>query len=716
MDMPTTFARPIFNHDNDRQNSQQGATSTFTIAHDRWPTPNIRALSRLTNELNLSQRDAQKLLDEINALDFTVPLPQSYSEIANAEKEALKSVAMQIVDLDIPIPQKNGRSVGRFQGRPEVVFYELWTIVEDLFADPILTDACFWRAKHQGDTESQRVFSELNTGTWWEREQRNLGTNSNILALIFASDETLVTMNGRSVHPVYVTLGNLPNHLRNQASAKRLYGFMPRFLVASGFKNSDLVRRYRRQIRMKSYDILFSPVRQKFYGLAINTSRAPIFVHPRVPFLVLDEKELRYVCGLYNTTKCKRPCNRCLVCPAESSWISSGDARSLDCFRMFASGQLDAVQHKNHSVHTGSNPFLSIPGLDICHLPSCRLHLADHGVFKHLLALCLVWAKKKRVLSMFDERWKHTSNYPFLKTFKDGVSELSMVPAFEHRSMAMQLPFVVHDLCDCSLAEQAATAYSDWRFRFSSESISETEVEEMRAAAERFQHAFVALSQSLSQPTLCSIKLHKLSHTHEDVRRFGMSSNFNGETFESMHKVSVKPAVGHLSFGRDVNVTLIHRDALSYIHRHRIQSPSIASASKNWEVRGLEKPGRLHLRIESALRCAIGNLDFTVHNSLYSSESECYLRVGHDVMFQFASSFGFGRVTLIAKTNRMRCCVLRKFTGTNDGSEFNKSFARLKLIDEYVTIDSCSNATVTIAHIVPDFKNSGHFFLNHMLY
>jgi hypothetical protein len=56
---------------------------------------------------------------------------------------------------------------------------------------------------------TNRVYSELWTADWWRSQQANLGVEANILAVIPYMDETPVTFNGRNMHPVYVTLGNL---------------------------------------------------------------------------------------------------------------------------------------------------------------------------------------------------------------------------------------------------------------------------------------------------------------------------------------------------------------------------------------------------------------------------------------------------------------------------------------------------------------------------
>ena len=47
------------------------------------------------------------------------------------------------------------------------------------------------------------------TADWWKEQQSQVGPYEKILALIIYVDETNVTFNGRNVHPVYISLGNL---------------------------------------------------------------------------------------------------------------------------------------------------------------------------------------------------------------------------------------------------------------------------------------------------------------------------------------------------------------------------------------------------------------------------------------------------------------------------------------------------------------------------
>ncbi|PKY57429.1 hypothetical protein RhiirA4_301525, partial [Rhizophagus irregularis] len=67
------------------------------------------------------------------------------------------------------------------------------------------------------------------SGMWWERTQNSLGTSvKKILSIILYSDATTLDHLGKSSeHPIYLSLGNIPNWRRNKCDAKALLGFLP---------------------------------------------------------------------------------------------------------------------------------------------------------------------------------------------------------------------------------------------------------------------------------------------------------------------------------------------------------------------------------------------------------------------------------------------------------------------------------------------------------
>ena len=82
--------------------------------------------------------------------------------------------------------------------------HDLWQTVQDLL------DGGKFRYEPDPHPLSQNdVYGELWSADWWKKQQAELGKDAMILALIIYADETNVTFNGRNMHPVYISLGNL---------------------------------------------------------------------------------------------------------------------------------------------------------------------------------------------------------------------------------------------------------------------------------------------------------------------------------------------------------------------------------------------------------------------------------------------------------------------------------------------------------------------------
>jgi hypothetical protein len=422
-------------------------TIDFLLHSQCWPDQNHEILSRLFNKLSLSDGDCKVLLEELRLLDNKSPIP-SLKDIRDAELAVLRDCKFIVEPISLSVP--TSATGGNMITNPEqlqVMHFDLWDVVQDLLADPELANACEWKFRPRETSEGARAYDEVVSAQWWQEEQQHCGSKTNILALIFASDEVPVTMNGRNVHPVYVTLANLPDHYRKQSSSKRLYGFLPAVTVIKGFRNENAIRQFRRSVRMAAYEKLFSPIVEKASNLFLKIGPTGQYIHcvPRVPFLVLDEKELRYVCGLYGGSNASRPCNICLVKPKLEGITATSSPRQKHHMIQLLTERSDC---KEFSIHAEPNFFLSLVGLNVFSLPSCRMHATDHGVFEHLLKLVLTLLRSQgqQCIRKFDQRWQRTGSFPFMKAFPNGVSELAFLRAFEFRSISMQLPFALHGL------------------------------------------------------------------------------------------------------------------------------------------------------------------------------------------------------------------------------------------------------------------------------
>lgn len=117
--------------------------------------------------------------------------------------------------------------------------------------DPIHDEVVHWRFESTTDVNNQSVISELWTGDWWREEQAKAG-QENILVIILYSDETSTSFAGKSVNPIYMSLGNLPMSFRNHISGKRLLGFLPTIKPIKAFRQDPDVHRFRKEVQSQA--------------------------------------------------------------------------------------------------------------------------------------------------------------------------------------------------------------------------------------------------------------------------------------------------------------------------------------------------------------------------------------------------------------------------------------------------------------------------------
>ena len=149
---------------------------------------------------------------QISQLDPTMPMPITVLEVRKEESRVLQEARLRVRDLsDIQAPISS-KGIGMLCPGQDLkcVAYDIWEVLQDLLNDGDHHEYAVFKFKPEYDsTTNERLYSELWTGDWWQREQIRVGMTKNIIAIIPFVDETPVTFNGRNMHPMYVSLGNL---------------------------------------------------------------------------------------------------------------------------------------------------------------------------------------------------------------------------------------------------------------------------------------------------------------------------------------------------------------------------------------------------------------------------------------------------------------------------------------------------------------------------
>ena len=115
-------------------------------------------------------------------------------------------------------------------------------------------------------------------------------------------------MGKSQLHPIYLSLENIPTWCRNKLDAKQLLGYLPII------KSSNLEKEIKRQIFHKCLDIILEPI-QSFSknGTNLLLNNKFIWFYPKISTIIADWPEAATFCLTYKLTKSKHSCHFCLV-------------------------------------------------------------------------------------------------------------------------------------------------------------------------------------------------------------------------------------------------------------------------------------------------------------------------------------------------------------------------------------------------------------------
>ena len=150
-----------------------------------------------------------------------------------------------------------------------------------------------------------RIFGEVYEGNWWLKTEKTLPPMNYLLSIILYSDATTFDGLGKtSGHPVFLTLGNLPNSFRNSLETKVLLGFLPK-VQDLGIKTTDAFRSLQREVYHKCFDIMLRPLLEKPDALYFGIKGQVKIFAPRISFFLSDMLESDEITATYKSSRCK---------------------------------------------------------------------------------------------------------------------------------------------------------------------------------------------------------------------------------------------------------------------------------------------------------------------------------------------------------------------------------------------------------------------------
>src|SRR5207245_10966189 len=116
--------------------------------------------------------------------------------------------------------------------------------------------------KYQNNDTSFKTYGEQYESDWWNVTQKNIPPDNHLLSIIIYADSTTCDHLGKtSEHPIYISLGNIPNWMRNKPNLKVLVGYLPKLKAKDNTtRNYELLRQLQRQVFQRCLRILLSPI------------------------------------------------------------------------------------------------------------------------------------------------------------------------------------------------------------------------------------------------------------------------------------------------------------------------------------------------------------------------------------------------------------------------------------------------------------------------
>ncbi|RHZ62413.1 hypothetical protein Glove_340g113 [Diversispora epigaea] len=390
--------------------------------------------------------------------------------------------------------------------------------------------------KHQGE----KSYAEQNSGNWWKYAEASIPSSACILSLILYSDATTTdTLGKSSLHPIYISLGNIPTWRRNKEDAKQLLGYFPiLFAKNEKEKTSPEFKKLVRETFHKSLKFLLDSLFENENGIDYKINNRIIWFFPKISTIIGDWPEACTYSLTYKSASSNFPCHFCLV--------QKNDLIDTMQDQITLRNHENMMEHFNNntghsvSLEPVENYFWNIPNLNIyaATVPD-RMHHLDLGLYHYQIEFTKGILERSSIDKM-NERIGAIPRYPGLKIFSKGLQSIARLTASEHRDLMKVMVFVVDGLLSDDLSE----VYVKWNEMYilsRLEIFKESDLEKFQKAINEWADLFVILFRKKSDSKMKFPKFHSwIFHIVDTIREYGAINGYTTETYESLHKSYVK--------------------------------------------------------------------------------------------------------------------------------------------------------------------------------
>ncbi|KAF8700278.1 Zn-finger protein, partial [Rhizoctonia solani] len=421
--------------------------------------------------------------------------------------------------------------------------------ISSLCFESMFKDFIIWRpSKVYSDPEctKQKHGETTTAGRMWDLQDMIPDKHATVVPTFFASNKTALTVivGDQKAHPVYMTIGNLPKHLRRQVSKRAmiLVGYIP--VISLECKPNAEKR---------------SLLKQKLFHECMRTLVAPLKQAGKTGAeVVCSDGFVRCIypvfCGgtIDFPEQCKYACTKFSFCPTcEVPAKERGDL--TDYPLRDRQKTLDAIsEHQEEGSAlfeilglVDIKPFWdNLPWVDPGTLfPPDLLHQVYKGVFKDHLSK---WSAHIVGTKAFDDRYKAMSQHHGLRHFKKGVTKVSRWTGREVKEQCKAyLPTVADQEPEVT---QCARALLRFMYLAHSLELTDEDLDEMEQCIQAFHEdkdifrELGALGEQdptkkkgLVRTFHMIAKLHALQHYVNYIRKLGTPNGYNTELPEQLH-------------------------------------------------------------------------------------------------------------------------------------------------------------------------------------
>jgi Plavaka transposase len=370
-----------------------------------------------------------------------------------------------------------------------------------------------------------------------------------IIPIIISSDKTQLTLfRNKAAYPVYITIGNIPKHIRRKPSrqAQVLLGYLPTAKLEH-ITNKAARRRCIANLFHACMSAIVQPLEQAGVDGVLITDGAGVVRrgHPILAAYVGDYPEQVLVTCIKSM--------ECPNCPTTRNELGEPGVKALRDFGAI----LDALDSLNDGsaefrknckacgIKPVQRPFwTNLPFVHIFRsITPDVLHQLYQGVIKHVIN----WLKQACQPNELDARCRRLPPNHNIRLFLKGISHLSRVSGAEHDQITR---FLLGIIIDIKLADnlsnirliKAVRGILDFLYLAKYPVHTARTLDQLEASLRAFHSNKDIFVQLGIRSNFNLPKLHFLGHYRQLFELFGTADNFNTEYTERLHIEMAKDA------------------------------------------------------------------------------------------------------------------------------------------------------------------------------